>query len=99
MTKNEPGKYDCYAKAADDEPLFTLRAKDPVAPYLVMAWRYLRANELGAAMDSMANADAIWRRSGLPLLPLNSEKSIEAEQCALAMKKWREASLSKGEEG
>ena len=35
MTKNEPGKFDCHAKAADDEPLFTLRAKDPIAPAMV----------------------------------------------------------------
>lgn len=36
-TKNNPGKYDCYAKAEPDEPLFTLRGKDvsaPISPFL-----------------------------------------------------------------
>lgn len=37
-TKNNPGKYDCYNKAGPDEPLFTLRAKDPEAPRLVRQW-------------------------------------------------------------
>ena len=37
-TKNEPGQYDCYGNAADDEPIFTLRAKDPIAPDLIRMW-------------------------------------------------------------
>lgn len=37
-TKNNPGAWDCYAKAAPDEPIFVLRATDPVAPYLVLMW-------------------------------------------------------------
>ena len=37
-TKNSPGKYDCYEKAGDDEPIFVLRAKDPLAPILVTSW-------------------------------------------------------------
>lgn len=27
-TKNNPGKYDCYAKLEPDEPHFVLRGKD-----------------------------------------------------------------------
>jgi hypothetical protein len=27
-TKANPGAYDCYTKAADDEPIFTLRASE-----------------------------------------------------------------------
>lgn len=46
-TKNDPGKYDCYAKLADDEPYFVLRAKDPHAPALVELWASLRAAEFG----------------------------------------------------
>lgn len=34
-TKLDPGQFDCYAKLADDEPYFVLRAKDPHAPVLV----------------------------------------------------------------
>ena len=37
-TKNNPGNYDCYEKAADDEPIFILRANDPLAPKLVRKW-------------------------------------------------------------
>jgi len=37
-TKDNPGKYDCYAKLEDDEPFFVLRAKDPAAPALILRW-------------------------------------------------------------
>jgi hypothetical protein len=31
-TKSNPGKFDCYANALPDEPLFVLLARDPSAP-------------------------------------------------------------------
>lgn len=37
-TKQNPGDYDCYAKAEFDEPMFVLLARDPRAPGLVEAW-------------------------------------------------------------
>lgn len=37
-TKNNPGNYDYYAKAKDDEPMFILLARDPMAPVLVRLW-------------------------------------------------------------
>jgi hypothetical protein len=37
-TKLNPGQYDCHAKAEPDEPIFTLRAKDPSAACLVWLW-------------------------------------------------------------
>lgn len=37
-TKNNPGAYDCYEKAAPDEPMFILLARDPRAPMLVRDW-------------------------------------------------------------
>ena len=42
-TKKNPGPYDCYAAAGDDEPIFVLRASDPLAASLVREWsvRYL----------------------------------------------------------
>jgi hypothetical protein len=49
-TKTEPGKYDCYAKLAQDEPYFVLRAKDPHAPALVELWAALREAEFGPSM-------------------------------------------------
>lgn len=41
-TKNNPGKFDCYANAEPDEPMFILLARDPVAPTLVRLWCVLR---------------------------------------------------------
>ena len=67
-TKANPGKYDCYANAAPDEPMFVLLARDPMAPILVRLWADLRsqaagnpskvseAKECAAAMDT-------WRAS------------------------------------
>ena len=37
-TKSDPGEFDCYKKAADDEPIFILRANDPLSPKLVRKW-------------------------------------------------------------
>lgn len=36
------GEFDCYADAADDEPIFVLRAKDALAPAVVKYWLALR---------------------------------------------------------
>jgi hypothetical protein len=41
-TKNKPGKYDCYANAKPDEPMFVLLARDPSAAFLVSLWAFLR---------------------------------------------------------
>lgn len=46
-TKLNPGQFDCYAKLADDEPYFVLRAKDPHAPALVEMWAALRQAQYG----------------------------------------------------
>lgn len=46
-TKQNPGKFDCYAKLADDEPFFVLRAKDPIAPALVDLWATEREIRFG----------------------------------------------------
>ena len=37
-TKNNPSKFDCYAKAEPDEPMFVLLARDPQASALVRIW-------------------------------------------------------------
>ena len=41
-TKNNPGKFDCYAKAHPDEPMFVLLGRDRHAPTLVWLWAVLR---------------------------------------------------------
>ena len=41
-TKNNPGKFDCYANAEPDEPMFVLLGRDKHAPDLVRLWALLR---------------------------------------------------------
>lgn len=50
-TKLNPGRYDCFAKLADDEPYFVLRAKDPDAPAIIEAWTQMRARRSGNARN------------------------------------------------
>jgi hypothetical protein len=45
-TKNNPGNYDCYTKAAPDEPMFILLARDKHAPSLVWLWAAMRELDL-----------------------------------------------------
>jgi hypothetical protein len=44
-TKNNPGKWDCYANAEPDEPIFVLLARDKHAPALVRLWAALREHD------------------------------------------------------
>lgn len=48
-TKTNPGPFDCYANAADDEPIFVLVASDETAPLLVQKWAKWRENRPGGA--------------------------------------------------
>lgn len=41
-TKNDPGPFDCYAKAQPDEPMFILLGRDPLAGALVRLWAEMR---------------------------------------------------------
>lgn len=41
-TKNNPGKFDCYAAAGPDEPMFILLGRDKHAPTLIWLWATLR---------------------------------------------------------
>ena len=78
-TKANPGSYDCYGAADDDEPLFTLRARDPLAPVLVKLWVELRK---------------MTRHGHTVLSPDRTreiEKQREALRCASDMEAWRKA--------
>jgi hypothetical protein len=66
-TKNNPGKFDCYTNAEDDEPMFVLLARDEHAPVLVALWAENRRLVGGG----------------------DTEKTLEAEQVSLDMRKWR----------
>lgn len=41
-TKRNPAKYDCYANADPNEPMFILLGRDPLAPGLVEDWALRR---------------------------------------------------------
>lgn len=41
-TKSNPGKFDCYAHAGHDEPLFILLGRDRHAPALIWLWATMR---------------------------------------------------------
>jgi hypothetical protein len=57
-TKQDPGSFDCYAKAAPDEPLFVLLARDSLAPELVEVWAERREAAGNANPVKLAEARA-----------------------------------------
>ena len=76
-TRANPGTFDCYAAAADDEPIFTLRANDPLAANMVRIWadEYLALKSLSGGLDEKA-----------------VRKLRDARICADAMDAWRDGS-------
>ena len=74
-TKNNPGAYDCYAAAEPDEPLFVLRANDPLAPGMVRGWAMQRVHQIMGGQKP--NTPEAWA------------KVQEALQCAEDMEVWR----------
>lgn len=45
-TKLKPGDYDCYANAAEDEPMFILLARDQDAARIVKMWAFFRMQQI-----------------------------------------------------
>ncbi len=94
-TKNEPGKFDCHGKADDNEPLFTLRAKDPIAPQLVLIWKAIRCGEYQQADFHLRMAKQQWNAAVThhhrTMLPPKSEKAVEAVKVASDMALWYNA--------
>jgi hypothetical protein len=72
-SKEKPGKFDCYANALPDEPMFILLARDPHGPALVRAWAYEREHQIGKGNRPDTDRAVV----------------AEARQCADAMEKWR----------
>jgi hypothetical protein len=76
-TKENPGKFDCYAAALPDEPTFTLLARDPDFHRLVSKWARRRYNDIRCGERpesdmpmveeaiSSAKAGASWRKNNL----------------------------------
>lgn len=92
-TKNNPGKFDCYANAHPDEPLFILRANDPLAAPLVRLWALARSQR--PAMQTIVNEVAELQDRAARKNPPDPAKIQEALDCAAAMEEWR---LFKAEE-
>lgn len=73
-TKLKPGKFDCYANAAPDEPMFVLLARDPFAPILVRLWADLREHAAGnpskvGEARTCATEMEVWRQRQKPSAP------------------------------
>ena len=66
-TKNNPGPFDHLAQAEPDEPIFTLRGCDPMAPMLVRMWAAQRWQEhadpeMVADARAVADAMTLWHK-------------------------------------
>lgn len=57
FTKGNAGRFDCYANAEPNEPMFILLARDFWAPVLVRGWATFRENA-GEDAEKVANARA-----------------------------------------
>jgi len=86
-TKLNPGKFDCHAKAEDEEPLFTLLARDPLAHGLVELWAHLRSGSIYEAVFCFGYLCAQVGRVTELEAP-DSPKVTEAMSCAADMRTW-----------
>lgn len=86
-TKAEPGPFDGMAKAAPDEPVFTLRAHDPLAPVLVHEWVDRRRKVI---REAFVREEITAAKRELELL-----QCTEAEELAWSMDAWRKGEIGK----
>lgn len=82
-TKQEPGPFDGMARARPDEPVFTLRAHDPLAAALVHQW-------VAQRRAAIRLADLSPEKEELELLQCR-----EAEELAWSMEAWRKGEIGK----
>ena len=88
-TKNNPGKFDCYANAEPNEPMFVLLARDRLAGHLVSLWSKVRYGDPEAAQ--VVFNDMLVKHLGHYQVAPDVPKAEEAMDCSLAMFAWREA--------
>lgn len=69
--------YGCFQAADEDEPIFTLRAKDAFAPVLVLQWAQLVAQSIVHGDRSKEELDHLL------------DKLEDARHCARAMVEWQ----------
>lgn len=92
-TKENPSQFDCYDKAAPDEPMFILLARDPIAPYLVTLWANVNAGDIFSAYETLqemirTHVSFVVHNDGTKTN--NNKKMEEALECADAMIDWKE---------
>lgn len=80
---------DCYHKAEEGEPKFTLLARDPLAPFMVAIWAAFRKGDTASAIvlfaDAVADPAYKYRNGHADNVgKLNSAKHIVAQ-----MVEWR----------
>lgn len=81
-TKEHPSPFDGMEKAAPDEPVFTLIARDPDAPDTVRHWAYIRRKRISSDIIDLGSAE-------VPEDLLNDlRRCLEAEDIAEEMDAW-----------
>lgn len=78
-TKANPGRYDCYANALPDEPIFVLLARDPDFERLVRSWCEQRQRAVFCGDRPEADHKLV----------------EEAMECALRGARWRKDNFGK----
>jgi hypothetical protein len=76
-TKTNPGKFDCYANALPDEPMFVLLARDPDFARLVNEWCDRRQADIECGNRP----------------PSDQQSVHEARECAASGAQWRRQNL------
>lgn len=79
-----PGKFDCYAKADADEPIFVLLGRDPLAAPLIQLWIEARArlsNDLDADEEQLCAAEVTSRMMHAWAISLG--KSVSTARAAI----------------
>lgn len=71
-TKLNPGAFDCYENAKDDEPMFVLLGRDADAPMLVKQWAFFRLQQIALGIRPESERSQV----------------SEAVQCATDMEIW-----------
>lgn len=85
-TKEHPGPFDGMAKAAPDEPVFTLRAHDPLAAILVRQWVELRRQDIRTRFADGAITE---KKRDLEMIQCR-----EAEELSWTMEDYRKREIS-----
>jgi hypothetical protein len=86
-TKTDPGRFDCHAAAHDDEPLFTLLARDPQFVPLVSLWAAVRTKNWPTAAQRFA--DLLRVAQDVPDREVDAAKAEEARAVAHTAVTWR----------